>query len=46
MGWWSLISQYYTEDEGDVFYHAKISLKPTGVPLLWGMTARIVSQDK
>ena len=40
------VRQYYTEDEGDVFYHAKIGLKPTGVPLLWGMTARIVPSGK
>jgi multidrug efflux pump subunit AcrA (membrane-fusion protein) len=36
------IRQYYTEDEGDVFYHARIGLQPTDLPLLWGMTARIV----
>jgi multidrug efflux pump subunit AcrA (membrane-fusion protein) len=36
------VSQYYTEDEGDVFYHARVGLQPAGVPLLWGMTARII----
>jgi HlyD family secretion protein len=36
------VSQSYTEDEGDVFYHAKIGLQPTDLPLLWGMTARII----
>ena len=36
------IRQYYTEEEGDVFYHAKIGLQPVDMPLLWGMTARIV----
>jgi HlyD family secretion protein len=36
------VSQYYTEGEGDVFYHAKIGLQPVNLPLRWGMTARIV----
>ena len=34
------VSQYYTEDEGDVFYHARIGLQPSDLPLRWGMTAR------
>ena len=36
------IRQYYTEEEGEVFYHAQIGLQPVDMPLLWGMTARIV----
>jgi hypothetical protein len=36
------VSQYYTEEEGDVFYHARISLEPADLPLLWGVTARVV----
>ena len=35
------VSQYYTEEEGDVYYHAQIGLDPSGLPLRWGMTARI-----
>ena len=40
------ISQYYTLDNTDVFYQAKIALQPgemqaSGVPLRWGMTVRI-----
>jgi hypothetical protein len=40
------VSQYFTEEEGDVFYHAKISLEPTDLPLRWGMTARIDTLGK
>lgn len=35
------VSQYYTLDNTDVFYQAKIALSPTNLPLLWGMTVRI-----
>lgn len=35
------VSQYYTEEEGDVYYHAQVSLDPSGLPLRWGMTTRI-----
>ena len=37
------VSQYYTEEEGDVFYHARIGLAPSELPLRWGLTARITS---
>ena len=40
------VSQYYTEEEGDVFYHARIGLEPSDLPLLWGMTARFHLQGK
>jgi HlyD family secretion protein len=35
------ISQYYTVDNTDVFYKAKIGLQPVDLLLRWGMTARI-----
>jgi multidrug efflux pump subunit AcrA (membrane-fusion protein) len=35
------VSQYFTEEEGDVFYHARIGLEPTDLPLRWGMTTRL-----
>jgi multidrug resistance efflux pump len=36
------VSQYYLEEEGEVFYQARIGLAPTEVPLRWGMTARVI----
>lgn len=40
------VSQYYTEEEGDVFYHARVSLEPSVLPLRWGLTARIYPLGK
>jgi multidrug efflux pump subunit AcrA (membrane-fusion protein) len=40
------VSQYYTEEEGDVFYHARIGLAPSELPLRWGLTARLHRLDK
>jgi len=35
------IGQYYTLDNTDIFYQAKIGLQPSDLPLRWGMTVRI-----